>query len=118
MERIIGMHEMAVSRYKCMNIFIRPQGALYNKKKEVIGFTRGNLKTNCVLPKGHSGVCKNVRGEQASLAQVSRDQERINKLEAQIAVLMQAQAAKEKAEIKAKKAAAVTQAVEPNAGNV
>jgi len=71
-----------------MTEFLRPRAAIKDKDGNVIGFTEGNLRTNCILPKGHEGPCTNVRGETAGPSQVTEDQKRFKKLEAQVKALM------------------------------
>lgn len=86
----VGDHQPCVSRYKCMTEFLRPRAAIKDKNGNVIGFTPGNMRTNCVLPKGHKGPCTNVRGETAGPAQLTKDQVRLKQLEAQVNALIKA----------------------------
>lgn len=87
----IGSHQPCTSRYKCMTEFLRPRMAIKDKDSNVIGFTEGNLRTNCVLPKGHEGPCMNVRGELAGPAQITEDQRRLKALEHQVKALLKLQ---------------------------
>lgn len=71
------------SRYKCMRIFMRPR-RMVKDENGIVAYIGGNEKTNCILKIGHSGQCKNIRGETTGPTLKTADELRLEKLEMQL----------------------------------